>query len=678
MELTKLDVTEKKAQQFVQKGIYTAEALVEYLPTGYKDYTKETGLLPEGEVSVVVVQTERISTYDGGKVPVITVDGHLVDLTTKQPGPHIQVCWFNQRFVYKRLVDKMGLLFYLAAKIKYEPQYNTLRANAPDVFEVLTPNARRIYPVYKKIPGMSMDYLTEKIDAALKCPEVVAEKIPLDVVQEYHQIPRRDALYYLHHPASMEQVKKGRGRILFDELLYFALHNEWAKKSSVPVSPAMILSTEKMEAVQTMLPYKLTDDQQRVLNSMLEDAKANRRINALLQGDVGCGKTIVAILLMTAMAENGYQSVLMAPTQVLARQHYESLQEIVGPMGFTTVYLGSELKKKDKEAALAAISNGTADFIVGTHSVIAENVQYNKLALTITDEEHKFGVAQRTALINKAAEGVHTITMSATPIPRTLAQVIYGNTLQLYTIRTMPQGRKPVITGLATTKRKLYAFILREAKAGHQTYVVCPLIDPSDKIEGVLSVEQVAEEYGTVLGPYGVEVATLTGRNSKADTEKTIEAFRNGKINVLVATSVVEVGVNVPTASLIVVSNAERFGLASLHQLRGRVGRSDIQSFCVLDCSRAADGGKAEKRLTTMCNTNDGFEIAKSDLAIRGAGDFLGTRQSGENKYMTLILACPDEYKTVQTIAADILAKNKKCKMVQQVQEERRAMETGP
>lgn len=673
MELKSIGVTENKAKQFEKRGIFTVEDLVAYLPTGYKDFTKETGIrLTEGETSCIVVKTTKIHSYQGGRVPVVSVDASVVAPNTPDDGQHICITWFGQQFMYRKLLPEIGLAFYLAGKVTWDGKYAMYKVNSPDLFEPLSQDVRRIYPTYKKVPGMSMDYLTEKMTAAMGMPDATAETLPVTVVQEYRLLSRKEALYQLHHPASMAQVQAGQDRILFDELLYFALHNEWAKRASVPVSPVMLMNTPKMQEVINSLPYKLTEDQQKVLMDMLNDAKDNRRINALLQGDVGCGKTIVAILLMVAMAENGYQSVLMAPTQVLARQHYDTLAPMAEKFGFKAVYLGSELTAKEKKAVKAEIASGAADFVVGTHSVIAPSVTYKKLALTITDEEHKFGVAQRTALVNKAADGVHTITMSATPIPRTLAQVIYGTGLQLYTIHTMPEGRKPVITGLASTRQKLLNFIVREAKAGHQTYVVCPLIDPSDKLEGVKSVEEVRKEYEDALGPLGIRIATLTGKDSKATTNETIDKLKNGEIDVLIATSVVEVGVNIPTATMMVVSNAERFGLASLHQLRGRVGRSSLQSYCVLDCSRAADNGKSEKRLSAMCSTNDGFKIAQSDLAIRGAGDFLGTKQSGESKSMTLMMAFPEKYKEAQRIAEDLLDRGTPCKMMDQVREERR------
>lgn len=667
MELKALGIKPQKEQQFAKKGIFTAEDLAAYLPTGYRDFTHETGILPEDEVSCIVIKTSRISANAGGRVPYIRVEGTVHP--TEEP---ITVVWFQQSFLYKKLMPKMGMAFYAAGKISNDPKWG-YSMKSPELFEPLSPGARKIYPTYRKIPGMSLDYLIEKIQMALTMPEATKETLPATVVEDNNLLSHKEALFYLHQPKTMQQIEKGRERVLFDDLLYFGLHNEWAKRQSVPVSPVVVMHTEKVEQVRASLPYTLTADQDAVLTAMLADAKAYRRINALLQGDVGCGKTIVAILLMVAMAENGYQSVMMAPTQVLARQHYEELQRVVGPFGVRVAFLGAELGKKDRAKTLKAIQMGEVDIVVGTHSVIGKAVEYKKLACVIADEEHKFGVAQRAALVEKAADGVHTVTMSATPIPRTLAQVIYGSVLQLYTIHTLPEGRKPVLTGVATSRDKLYRCIVREAQAGHQTYVVCPLIDPSDKLEGVKSVEEVRKDYEKDLAPHGIRIATLTGRDGKEETEKTVQALKDGDLDVLIATTVVEVGVNIPTASMMVVSNAERFGLASLHQLRGRVGRSDIQSYCVLDCYGAK--GKSVQRLQAMCATTDGFQIAKEDLAIRGAGDFLGTRQSGDNKYMTLMLAFPEEYEKAKKIAKDLLDNEARCPLMQQVRVEREEVE---
>lgn len=663
MDLSTIVSNPKKIQQFNKKDIYTTEDLISYLPKSYNDFRQETGLLGEDETSVFVMKTEKMwSPSQAGRVPYFRVLG-----TVFKTGEKISVTFFQQNYLARELAPLMGTAFMVAGKVKYSEQYG-YGVSSPELFVPMGQGIQKIYPIYRKIPGMSMEYLTDCIKKAMGMPDLTRETLPVDTVQQERLLSRKEAYYYLHYPNSMENIEKAKERVLFEDLLYFALHNEWAKRASSPVSPAVIMETQKMQEVIQSLPYQLTEDQKSTLDDMVKNAKAHTRIHALVQGDVGCGKTIIAILSMVMMAENGYQSVLMAPTQVLAQQHYEELVRITAPFGFHTVFLGASQKAKERNAALKQIASGEADFVVGTNSVIGANVIYKNLGVTITDEEHKFGVAQRAALVKKAAEGVHSITMSATPIPRTLAQVIHGASLQLYSIHTMPNGRKPVITGMVNTMAKLYAFIIREAKQGHQTYVVCPMIEEKD--EDVQSVESLTKQYQTDLGPYGIRIATLTGRNKKQETDEILERFKNGEIDVLISTTVVEVGVNVPTATCMVISNAERFGLASLHQLRGRVGRGDLQSFCVLDCRSENDAAKA--RMNAMISTNDGFKIAEEDLKLRGGGDILGTKQSGSNEYIIQAMLNPEMYEKTVSLAKKFLENEVRCTLMDRVREERK------
>lgn len=670
MDLSQIGVSPQKAGQFNKRGIYTVEDLVAYLPRKYRDFREETEILPETETSCLVVRMDKIFCPSQSRKPFFRING--VVLKTGYP---ICVTFFGQNYLQKQYAHLMGQNFYVAGKVKWA--YNAYQITSPDLFVPLSRDARRIYPVYRKVPGMGDDYLVEHIRAGLGMEEMLEETLPRETVEALGLMSRKEALYHLHLPRDMELVAQAEKRVLFDDLLYFAIHNEWAKKAVSPVSPVTIMSTRKMEELMVALPYQLTQDQAKALQDMVTWAKDHKRIHALVQGDVGCGKTIVAILLMTVMAENKYQSVLMAPTQVLAQQHYEEISRLTAPLGFKTVFLGAGQKVKERKALLQQIASGEADFVVGTHAVLAESISYKKLGLTITDEEHKFGVAQRAALVEKAAEGVHSVTMSATPIPRTLAQVLYGAALQLYSIRTMPNGRKPVITGIATSKEKLYAYIINHARQGHQAYVVCPLIDQSDneKMEGVKSVEEVYAEYQRDLGPYGIRIEMLSGRTSKADTESILTRFKNGEVDVLISTTVVEVGVNVPTATLMVITNAERFGLASLHQLRGRVGRGDLQSFCVLESDMSNE--VSAKRLQVLVESNDGFKIAEEDLKLRGAGDVLGTKQSGINKYMALMLLHPDLYEQAQAVAVDFLDRDVRCRLMDKVKAEREEQEKG-
>lgn len=357
---------------------------------------------------------------------------------------------------------------------------------------------------------------------------------------------------------------------------------------------------------------------------MIHHARNGRRLNALVQGDIGCGKTIVAFLVMAVFGGNDYQTVLMASTAVLAKQHYKDLVELVEPLGYEVAYLDGDMKASEKKAVIKKIAVGDVKFIVGTHSVVGKGVTFKNLALVITDEEHKFGVAKRNALIEKAAAGVHQISMSATPIPQSLAQVLYGDMVELYSIQTMPKGRKPVVTGIARSREAIYRFLLETVRRGHQAYVVCTRIDDDDKQERLKSVQQIVQEYEEALKGYGIHIGTYTGKTKKEDKEKaerTMQAFKACEIDILIATTVIEVGVNVPNATAIVIVNADQFGLATLHQLRGRVGCGRFQSFCVFESGEMTEEGR--QRLDVMCRTTNGFEIAKEDLQIRGVGDFV-------------------------------------------------------
>ena len=663
MNLSTLNVTTQKANQFQKKGIFTGEDLIQFLPRKYQDFTRETGILPDTEISCLTILINEVRTFHS-KTPMMLASG-----VVEKTGENISIKWFNQNYMSGRIFNCKGRSVYVAGKVSYDDTYKNYSITAPLLFEPNLSEGPRVVPVYSKITGMSVEYLTEKIREASGISLLTEESCPYELVSQMKLLSRKEALYKLHFPVSMEHVRQGQERMLFDDLLYFAIRNEWALRSSAVGSQFSIKTLKGVKAIKDSLPYALTKDQDETVNSILDLIRQGKRINSLVQGDVGCGKSIVSFLMMVAMADSGYQAVLMAPTQVLARQHYADLCELVTPLGYKVAYLGgSDMKKSEKNAVLKMIASGEANLIVGTHSVVAKGVEYANLAMTIADEEHKFGVAQRSALVEKASAGVHSITMSATPIPRSLAQVVYGNSVQLYTIKTMPHGRMPVNTGIATTKEKLYRFIVSQAKKGLQTYVVCPMIDQNEDMEGVKSVEEVRAEYQAALGPHGIRIETLTGKNKKAEVEDIVGRFKAGEVDVLIATTVIEVGVNVPTATTMVITNAERFGLSSLHQLRGRVGRGKHQSFCVLESETQTPDGL--QRVNAMVETTDGFKIAEADLAIRGAGDFLGTRQSGDDKYMALMLAHPEKYETAQAIARQMLDDGTDCRMMRRVQED--------
>ena len=651
-------------KQFAVRGIYTVEDLLQYLPKKYKDYSKITGLLPGDQVSCFQATLKAVEIRES---KVKSVLARCIENTS---GRYVFIRWFNATWVYRKICAMVDHTVTVIGKAEFNEQYQSYSVIQPEVFELSDIDVLGIYPVYKSVPGMSYEYLTGKMQDAMNTGLLESENLPEDIIGRADVVGMPTALRYIHMPKTMEEVAIGQKRILFNDLIYFAIHNELNARSISAGSPFNVKSRAMEWKIQNGLPFKLTEDQQKAVNELIDYAMKGKRINCLLQADVGAGKTICAALVAASIIDSGYQAVIMAPTQVLAKQHYDSISASLAPYGVNTVYLDSTLKKKERDGILKLIADGSAQLIIGTHSCVGKDVVYKDLALTIVDEEHRFGVKQRAAIIEKAAKGVHSITMSATPIPRSLAQVVYGDEIQLHTIKTMPSGRKPVKTRVFKKQLGNMKFILKEVQAGHQAYVVCPMIETNEKAPELKSVEVVSKEYKDFLEPYGVRIATLTGKTSTEETEETINKFKNGEIDVLIATTVIEVGVNVPNATVMVITNAERFGLSSLHQLRGRVGRSDLQSYCILQSEDETEKGLA--RLQVMCDTTDGFKIAEADLQQRGAGDLLGTQQSGDNKYVSLMIANPERYQDALTAAKELIRRGKDCcPMMEQIMEER-------
>ncbi len=655
MELDKLGVKPNKKKQFESRGIYSAEDLLQYMPKAYKDFRKFTGILPQDQVSILLGTVMSCARRPGNGKQFV-----MATCIIEPEHQELTVRWFNMQWIYntvKAMADSREKVI-IGGKIDFDSKYG-YGLTQPEVFESYNQQALRIYPVYRTIPGMSSAYLEETMRKAIDAGIDNSEILPKDIVDASGVAGMPDALRYIHVPRTMEETEKGRNRVLFNDLLYFAIHNEINRSEVSAGSQYNIKTRALLNRITASLPFSLTSDQSKAVEELLKSAESGRRINALIQGDVGCGKTIICTLLAAAFADSGYQAVIMAPTQVLAKQHYDSITGMLEPYGIRTAFLDGTLKKQERVEILSGIEQGGTQIIVGTQACFGREVKYRDLALTVVDEEHRFGVKQRAAIVEKAAKGVHSITMSATPIPRSLAQVIYGDNIQLYTIRSMPAGRKTVKTRIFQNKIGNMKFVLKEVHAGHQAYVVCPMIDNNEKIPGLKSVEQVAAEYREFLEPNGVRIASLTGKTSKEDTETIINGFKEGKTDVLIATTVIEVGVNVPNATVMIITNAERFGLSSLHQLRGRVGRSDLQSYCVLQSDDETPKGLA--RMQVMCDTNDGFEIAEADLKQRGTGDLLGTQQSGDNKYVSLMIANPEKYQRAVTAAKDLISRGKDC-----------------
>lgn len=556
------------------------------------------------------------------------------------------VSWFGTTEMYNVLKKdyRPGDTCFIGGKLKASNKKNLFFMSNPIIFKKYDGESDcHIYTAYEKIRGISESNFERIINDCLE-HATIPDKVPRELLHKYNLMPKDEAIREMHKPSSVEQIKRAKYRLNMDDLLYFALQLE-EKNRNLPAGSAYgIHSLATTTKIIENLPFQLTKDQKSAYEELVNRIRSGKRLNALIQGDVGCGKTILAFLLMFVMADNGFQSVLLAPTQVLASQHYNELKEMAAPYDIDVVYIANGLKKKKREAILKSIEDGSALMIVGTHSVLSKEVKFHDLGLSITDEEHRFGVLQREEITTKAKAGMHTVTMSATPIPRSLSDVLLSTT-EVFNIQSMPNGRKPIQTAICASQNTIFQFIKKEIEKGHQAYVVCPLIeDKQGVMEGILSVEQTYAEYADAFGKGAV--AVLNGKMKEDETENVIQSFKNGEIKILVSTTVVEVGVNVPNATVIVINNAERFGLASLHQLRGRVGRGNSPGYCILNSVH-----KDNKRLIALCKYKNGFQIAEADYALRGSGNILGTEQSGSNYYVELSMRYPDLFSELQKYA---------------------------
>ena len=657
MDLANYDIPKAKLAQLHRAKIFTTEDLIRFWPRKYIDRSSLTGIQEKGAESVFCMRLDKVFLRDYSKSVLEawgTTDGTTVE---------IKVVWFNKPYMFHEINQMRGSYVLVCGKAvyvenaPYKPYYQVV---SPEVFTHYTPSDLKIYPKYKKVKGMSDEYLISLISDAFNW-DPLTETLPKSILQKYNLLPAATMARELHNPTDDKMLESAMRRRNWDDLLYFAARIELNKRHSAAGSPYNLPDIRLMRKAQETLPFRLTEDQQATLESCIQYVRSGRRLNALIQGDVGCGKTVVAVLLMAAFAASGLQAVLMAPTQLLAQQHYEYLQSVLGPQGLTVrLVSGKKLRAKEQSALEKELAEGTCQIVVGTQALLSEKYKFKTLALIIEDEEHKYGVLQRKQLADKAAMGTHTIKMSATPIPRTLAQVIYGDDLQLYSIRTKPSGRKPTITGVARNQQAVFDFAANEIAHGHQLYVVCPMISANERVEGVASAEEVFKMYDDYFAPKGIAVAMVTGKTKKAEAEQIFANFEQNNISILVSTTVIEVGINVPNSTGIIIHNAERFGLAQLHQLRGRVGRGSTRGICVF-----VTEDRENMRLQAMCSSNDGFKIAELDLEQRGAGDLIGCEQSGFEHYLSLALTHPDDYAQAKEAAAYLLDNGESCKIAE-------------
>lgn len=640
MLLESLNISKAKENQFKSKKIYSVEDMVYFLPLKYYDFRESSDFNR-------IANKEMVCLI--GKIIKIQASSKMVKAVMKEEktGKIFNVVWFSQPYMEKRLNEEfIKKRIICAGTVGINVQYNSIDICNPMIFSDNIEYYQKIVPVYSKIKGMSTEYFQNTMDAALSVVDKT-DHISEKARKQFNLINKRDMIEWLHHPSEPKDITRAKKRLLFDDLYYFASEME-KNKSPEYESEVKIKKTEKLEEFKKLLPYEMTKDQTLAVEGILQKIEKGKQTSSLVNGDVGCGKTTVALALMIAIVENGYQAVLMAPTGVLAHQHYEELKEYADKLGFNTVYLSGDLKAKEKKEIYAGIKNGTYSLIVGTHSVVSDGVEYNNLGITIVDEEHRFGVIQKEKLNEKAAKGVHSIIMSATPIPRSQAMACYGENIDVYQIETMPAGRQPVQTAIASQDKTVYEFMAKQIAEGHQCYMVCPLIEENNDDDSEKEpMESVNFVYDKTVKYFkdnpNIKVGMVTGKMKKAEIDEEIGKFARNECQILISTTIIEVGVNVPNATLIVINNAERFGLTTLHQLRGRVGRGKYKSYCIL---KSKD--KENERLQAMTETTNGFAIAEKDLKIRGAGDFIGTAQSGNNKYVMLMIAYPKLYSAIR------------------------------
>ena len=497
--------------------------------------------------------------------------------------------------------------------------------------------------------GISEEFMFETIAKALKAEEQT-ESIPDAYLKKHNLMGKMEAIQQLHHPTSMKALDLAKKRMIYEKLFLFAKEIEISESNiSKGTQYNCKQLTHTKEYIEN-LPYSLTASQREVFDCMKKEAFDGRRIHALIQGDVGSGKTCSAFLMMFAMADSGYQSLIMAPTQILAKQHYEKLSEDAEKYGYKTVLLTSELKTKERKEILSSISTGEITFIVGTHSLLSPEIEYKNLALAVIDEEHRFGVAQREQLMSRAKYGMHTISMSATPIPRTIAGAIYGSSIEVYDL-ALPCNRQPIQTTIFSNQSKISEFILKKYRESkQQTYVVCPGIEENEDGRKIATVEESVKQYQQMFQNTELCIGSVTGKMKAEEVNDTLRKFAQNEIQILIATTVIEVGVNVPNANIIVINNAENFGLAQLHQLRGRVGRGSDSGYCILNSVE-----RDNDRLLIMKEETNGYIIANKDMELRGTGNILGTEQSGENEVINLILQYPNLYNLVKSEVKEML-----------------------
>ena len=608
-----------KAKQFANLNIFTLRDLICHFPRGYEDRTK-----------LVTIEKLEVDTPACFKAMVMNTPrtAHVrkgLDITKVQVADHtarLTITFFNNRFVTDQLQYGKEYIFYGAVTGDFIG-YNMTNP----VFEAMDSQpvtTRRVLPIYPLTAGLSNASVLKAVRQALAICDPPAEILPAEVRQKYGILPADRAYFAIHEPASMAEAEMAKKRLIFEEFFIFSaglslMRVARAEKKTTPYT------NFDMRPFHAALPFTLTGAQQRAVEEILADFARGAPMNRLVQGDVGSGKTMVAAAAIYCAAGNHKQSALMAPTEILAEQHFASLHKLFEPLGITAALLTGSMTPKQKRVVRERIASGEVQLAVGTHALLTDATQFNDLGLVIADEQHRFGVGQRSKLSAKG-EDPHLLVMSATPIPRTLALLMYGD-LDVSILDELPPGREAVDTFLVgeSYRPRINTFIRKQVSEGHQVFVVCPAVEENEEL-GIKAATVWAETLQQTVFP-DLRIALLHGQMKGVEKEEAMASFARGEADVMVATTVIEVGVDVPNATLMVIEDADRFGLSQLHQLRGRVGRGMAKSYCILTSHNR--NTETLQRLKALCKTTDGFKIAEEDLKLRGPGDFFGSRQSG-------------------------------------------------
>ncbi len=600
-------------------SIYTVKDLLEYYPRVYEDRTKITPISD--------FQKDQNVLFLGTLVKPVTMvyakkKKILSTVVVDDSGAIAMLTWFNQVYIKDRIKEGGTYLFYGKVGSVSGSRATLDSCSIYDVNDL--DKIQGLYPIYPLTAGITQNYLFKLINNLMDSGIMVNEIFNEEFRRKYRLAEANYALRNIHFPKSYEMVNVARNRIIFEELFLFQLALLNMKQIEVEHTNTNTYSDLDESEFLKLISFELTGAQKKVVSQIKKDMSSKTVMNRLVQGDVGSGKTMVAAIAMYLAVKNGYQAALMAPTTILANQHYIELSQYFEKLGINVEIITSSTTKKQKEKIIEKLKNNDIDILIGTHSIIEDNVEFNNLGLVVTDEQHRFGVKQRMKLSAKG-NVVDTIVMTATPIPRSLAIILYGD-LDLSIIDELPPGRKPVETCVVNDSynQRVYNFLKKQINEGRQVYVVCPLVEENEDLD-LNSVEKLYEEYKKEFNGYNV--AILHGKMKNKEKDSIMQEFKANKINILISTTVIEVGISVPNATVMVIENADRFGLAALHQLRGRVGRGSASSYCILKSNNKS--AIARQRLDIMRKSNDGFEIAQKDLELRGPGDFFGVRQSG-------------------------------------------------